>query len=141
MIALLAPRNGACDEFWTWVGHRKTNKRWFLYAYAPETDEILAYVWGGRDQKTVKRLYGLVEDLEIMWFCTDHWSAFKAVLPYDRHLIGKHFTQSIEGVNTSLRTRNRRVFRQTTCFSRREQPHRDQMLLVVHHRNYHHTFY
>ena len=35
------------DEFWTFVGKRKQNKRWFLYAYAPETDEILAYVWVG----------------------------------------------------------------------------------------------
>ena len=37
------------DEFWRFVGKRKENKRWFLYAYAPETDEILAYVWGRRD--------------------------------------------------------------------------------------------
>ncbi len=76
-----------------------------------------------------------------MWYCSDDWRAFKAVLPYDRHLIGKCFTQAIEGVNTCLRTRNGRVARKTTCFSKKEQPHQDLMLLVVHHRNYHHTFY
>jgi len=26
------------DGFWTFVGKRNENKRWFLYAYAPETD-------------------------------------------------------------------------------------------------------
>ncbi len=129
------------DEFWTFVGKRKENKRWFLYAYAPETDEILAYVWGKRDTKTARRLYGLIEHLEVMWYCSDDWRLFKAVLPYDRHLIGKCFTQAIEGVNTCLRTRNRRVARRTVCFSKKEQPHQDLMLLVVHHRNYHHTFY
>ena len=86
------------DEFWTFVGKRKENKRWFLYAYAPETDEILAYVWGKRDTKTARRLYGLIEHLDVMWYCSDDWRAFKAVLPYDRHLIGKCFTQAIEGV-------------------------------------------
>ena len=129
------------DEFWTFVGKRKANKRWLLYAYAQETDEILAYVWGRRDTKTVKRLYGLLEHLDIMWYCTDEWRSFKAVLPYEQHLIGTCFTQAIEGVNTCLRTRNRRVMRQTPCFSKQEQPHEDLMLLVVHHRNYHHTFY
>jgi hypothetical protein len=30
------------DEFWSYVGHKKKGKRWLIYAYAPETDEVLA---------------------------------------------------------------------------------------------------
>ena len=44
------------DELWTYVGD-KSNKKWVIYAYAPETDEVLAYVMGKRDKKTVKKLY------------------------------------------------------------------------------------
>jgi insertion element IS1 protein InsB len=35
------------DELWSFVGAKK-NKHWLLYAYAPETKEVLAYVCGSR---------------------------------------------------------------------------------------------
>jgi hypothetical protein len=31
------------DEVWTFVGQRKKRKRWLFYAYAQETDEVLAW--------------------------------------------------------------------------------------------------
>jgi insertion element IS1 protein InsB len=31
------------DEHWSYVGHKKKKKRWLIYAYAPETDEVLDY--------------------------------------------------------------------------------------------------
>uniref|UniRef100_UPI00301CB437 IS1 family transposase n=1 Tax=Pontibacter sp. 13R65 TaxID=3127458 RepID=UPI00301CB437 len=86
------------DEFWTYV-KKKKNKRWLFYAYAPETDEILAWSWGNRGEKTVKRLYEQLKELEIEQFCTDDWPAFAKVLPREKHLIGKAFTKNIEGVN------------------------------------------
>jgi IS1 family transposase len=36
----------------------------------------------------------------------------------ENHPIGKPFTKHIEGVNTSLRARNRLLVRKTTCFSK-----------------------
>lgn len=50
------------DEVWTFVGRRKKCKRWLFYAYAPETDEVLAWSWGNRSQHTVAKLYRHVRE-------------------------------------------------------------------------------
>lgn len=124
------------DELWTYVGD-KSNKQWLIYAYAPDTDEILAFVIGGRNKKTVKKLYQKLKKVQINWFCTDDWKSFKAVLPYDIHLIGKRFTKNIEGINTSIRNFVRRVFRKTTCFSKKLIYHRAAFKLFFYYRNQH----
>nr|WP_262910430.1 IS1 family transposase [Pontibacter silvestris] len=74
------------DEVWTFVGQRKKRKRWLFYAYAPETDEVLAWSWGNRSQQTVRRLYRQLQALDIGWLCTDDWPAFGKVLPVEKHL-------------------------------------------------------
>ena len=125
------------DEVWTFVKERKRRKRWLFYAYAPETDEVLAWSWGNRSQHTVAKLYKQLQALEIGWFCTDDWPAFTRVLPKERHLIGKAYTRNIEGVNLCLRTRNRRLVRKTACFSKKEQNHYNAMKLIFYYRNHH----
>ena len=86
------------DEFWTFVKERQRNKQWLLYAYAPETDEIVAWSWGNRSAKTVKNLYAKLKDLEVDTFCTDDWKAFAKVLPAQKHKVGKAYTKHIEEV-------------------------------------------
>ena len=81
------------DEFWTYVKIKKKKKRWLMYAYAPETDEIIAWNWGSRSAKTVKALYSQLKDLEITTFYTDDWKAFAKVLPTQKHRIGKDGTK------------------------------------------------
>ncbi|ALJ00895.1 hypothetical protein DC20_20305 [Rufibacter tibetensis] len=61
------------DEVWTFVGQRKKRKRWLFYAYAPETDEVLAWSWGNRSQNTVRKLYRQLQPLNIGWLCSDDW--------------------------------------------------------------------
>lgn len=126
------------DELWSYVGSKK-RKRWFLYAYCPESKEIVAMVCGSRRAATVRKLYRKLGGLEVDWFCTDKWKAFQKVLPYEKHLIGKKFTKAIEGVNTALRLRNRRINRKTTCFSKKEENHMYAMNITVSYFN-HHTF-
>jgi len=125
------------DELWTFVKERKRKKRWLLYAYAPETDEIVAWVWGTRSAKTVKALYEKLKAVEVDTFCTDDWKAFAKVLPANKHQIGKAYTRHIEGVNLCLRTRNRRIVRKTACFSKKQTNHDNAMKLVIYYRNYH----
>ncbi len=125
------------DELWTFVKERKRKKRWLLYAYAPETDEIVAWVWGNRSTKTVKALSVKLKAVEVDTFCTDDWKAFAKVLPADKHQIGKAYTRHIEGVNLCLRTRNRRVVRKTACFSKKQTNHDNAMKLVIYYRNHH----
>lgn len=125
------------DEVWTFVGQRKKHKWWIFYAYAPETDEVLAWSWGNRSQHTVRRLYRQLQSLNIGWLCSDDWSAFRKVLPIEKHLVGKTYTKNIEGVNLCLRTRNRRIVRKTACFSKKGQNHYNVMKLIFYYRNPH----
>ncbi|MCC9135771.1 IS1 family transposase [Pontibacter silvestris] len=125
------------DEVWTFVGQRKKRKRWLFYAYATETEEVLAWSWGNRNQRTVARLYKQLQALEIGRFCTDDWPAFGKVLPVEKHLVGKTYTRNIEGVNLCLRTRNRRIVRKTACFSKKEQNHYNAIKLICYYRNHH----
>jgi len=126
------------------VGRRKKGKYWLLYAYSPEADEILAYSCGGRSAKTVRQLLEKLEDVEIEEYCTDHWKAFSKVLPPEKHTTGKAFTKNIEGVNTCIRARNRRLVRKTTCFSKKKENHLAALNLMFNYRNNqkanHHTF-
>jgi insertion element IS1 protein InsB len=122
------------DEVWSFVGN-KQKKVWLLYAYCAETDEILAFAMGKRNSKTVRNLLLKLKGLEIDFFLTDDWKAFKAELPYYQHLIGKQFTKAIEGVNTWFRTRLRRLVRRTTCFSKRLLYHHAIIKLAIFKRN------
>jgi insertion element IS1 protein InsB len=90
-------RSVQVDEFWSYVHQKKKKKRWLIYAYAPETDEILAYAIGDRGAKTVKRLYKMLKGLTIDEFCTDDWAAFGKVFSGENHQVGKHPTRHIEG--------------------------------------------
>ena len=132
------------DEVWSFVGKRKEGKYWLLYAYSPETDEILAYSCGSRSAKTVQQLLRKLKAVEVDEFCTDHWKAFTKVLPPDKHTIGKAYTKHIEGVNTAIRARNRRFVRKTTCFSKKKENHLAALNLMFNYRNKHkanhHTF-
>lgn len=67
------------DEHWSYVHQRKKKKRWLIYAYAPQTDEVLGFVIGDRSIKTVKKLYELLKNLQIDEYCTDDWAAFAHV--------------------------------------------------------------
>lgn len=129
------------DEHWSYVKEKKKQKRWLIYAYAPETKEVIAYVIGRRDIKTVKKLYKKLAKIQIDEICTDNWKAFSNVFAKENHKIGKAFTKDIEGVNNSLRARNRRFVRKTTCFSKRDENHQAAIAIMFQQRNYqYHTF-
>lgn len=123
------------DEQWSYVG-RKEKKVWMLYAYAPQEDEILAFAMGKRSAETVRRLMMKLKQVNIEWFLTDDWEAFKAVLPVQKHVCGKKHTKHIEGINTWFRTRLRRLMRRTTGFSKKLIYHYSMMKLIIYLRNH-----
>ena len=65
------------DEFWTYVGHKK-NKVWLVYAYDPDTSEIVAFVWGKCNLKTARKLRAKLDELGINfgYVCCDNWNSF-----------------------------------------------------------------
>lgn len=122
------------DEVYTFVGSKK-KKVWLLYAYAQEEDEILALTLGKRGKKTLKDLLKRLGDVRVNFWCTDRWKVFREVLPPDEHLVGKAFTKAIEGVNTCLRARCRRLHRRTAGFSKKVRNHWAALRLTIHQRN------
>jgi IS1 family transposase len=108
------------DEFWTYV-EKKNRKVWLIYAYHRETGEIVAFVWGKRDLKTVNGLKKKLSDSGVSYgsIATDEWDSFVSAFKDTNHLIGKRYTVGIEGNNCRLRHRIRRAFRKTCCFSKK----------------------
>ena len=57
----LQPKHSFCDklevnEFRTYVG-KKSHKHWLLYAYHRESGDIVAWVFGKRNEKTVRAFW------------------------------------------------------------------------------------
>lgn len=110
------------DEMWSYVG-KKTNPRWLWHAIDRETGQVLAYVFGRRNDEAFLQLKRLLVPFGIKRFCTDGWGAYQRHLPVQMHEVGKQKTQRIERKHLRLRTRIKRLARKTICFSKSELMH------------------
>ena len=66
---------------------------------------------------------------------TGAWLAYSRVLPAEKHIIGKRWTQCIEQYNFNLRTSIGRLSQKTICFSKSREIH-DNIIwwdLTIHH--------
>jgi insertion element IS1 protein InsB len=79
----------------------------------------VAWVLGGRDTATFRRLYNKVKHLTDCIFYTDDWDAFAKVLPPERHVIGKAHTIDIEHDNSNTRHHLGRFTRRTKIVSQK----------------------
>ena len=101
--------------------HRlKKNKIWIIKALDRSTGRTVAWVTGGRDAATFRKLYDQVKHLNKCVFYTDHWDAFSKVLPAGRHIIGKEHTIGIEQDNSNTRHCLARMTRRTKVVSKSE---------------------
>ena len=83
----------------------------------------LAYVFGLRTDSTLKQLLERLIPFKLALYCTDNWGAYERLLPEDKHLITKRYTQSIERQNLNLRTWIKRLVRKMICFSKSIEIH------------------
>jgi insertion element IS1 protein InsB len=81
----------------------------------------VAWVTGNRDIATFQRLYDKVNFLKDCTFYTDNWDAFEAVLPANRHVVGKAHTITIEQNNSNTRHYLGRMTRRTKIVSKTEE--------------------
>ena len=123
------------DELYSFVGSKK-KKVWILYAYCAQTKEILSLTMGKRSRKTVKDLFKRMKNIEVDFWCTDAWSAFKEAFPSDKHLVVKRFTQANERANTSLINTCKILIRRTTAFYKKLTNHWYAVKLVMGTRNF-----
>src|SRR2546425_10504121 len=105
------------DEMWSFVGS-KSQQRWLWHALDQHTGQILAYVFGTREDETFLQLQELLTPFGITHFYTDGWGAYRRHLDPRTHTVGKQHTQKIERKHLTFRTRIKRLTRKTICFSR-----------------------
>ncbi len=115
--------NVILDEFWSWVGKRKTGKRWVWYAYCADSGKILAFQIGKRNDATCKKLFKKLEKLTIHHYYTDDWKSYKKFSPVEKHTVSKKKTRNIERQNLNFRTHLKRLCRKTICFSKKDDMH------------------
>jgi insertion element IS1 protein InsB len=82
------------------------------------TGQILAYVFGPREDETFLQLKELLAPFGITRFYTDGWGAYRRHLDPSMHTVGKQHTQKIERKHITFRTRIKRLARKSICFSR-----------------------
>ena len=105
------------DEMWSFVGS-KSQQRWLWHAIDHYTGQILAYVFGPREDRTFLQLQELLAPFGITHFYTDGWGAYRRHLDPSTHTVGKQHTQKIERKHLPFRTRLKRLTRKTICYSR-----------------------
>ena len=110
------------DEQWSFVSEKK-KPRWLFYAYDRVKRKVLCHVFGRRTKSTLNRLLKLLGNASICYFMTDGWPVYSSVFPAEKHIIGKCWTQRIERMNLTLRTRLKRLNRKTIGFSKSKEMH------------------
>jgi insertion element IS1 protein InsB len=83
---------------------------------------IKAHAFGRRNRQTLRKLLKRLVPFKVMLGYTDRFSAY-AILPNARHMMGKRFTQGIERMNLTLRTRLKRLNRKTLGYSKSVELH------------------
>ena len=107
------------DEAWSYVGN-KANKCWIWVVLEPEKGQVVCFHIGSRGIDSAKALCRKIpRRLRIHCdFHTDQWEAYKAVIPQNRHFIGKDFTRHIERLFCTMRQRMSRLVRKNLAFSK-----------------------
>ena len=95
------------------------NQRWLWYAIDHYNREVLAFVFGKRNDDACRLLKNLLEPFGTKKYYTDDWSSYTRYFR-KRAEIGKRNTQRIERKNLTLKTRLKRLVRKTICFSKSE---------------------
>jgi insertion element IS1 protein InsB len=98
----------------------KKNKLWVIKAVDRRTRRTVAWVLGGRDTATFRRLYDKLKHLTNCIFYTDNWEAFAKVLLSERHVIGNAHTITIEHDNSNTCHHFGRLTRHTKVVSKKE---------------------
>src|SRR5512139_3669724 len=122
IVAIQKVEDAELDEMWSYVGS-KEHPRWLWHAIDHGSGAILAYVFGDRKDAVFLKLKALLEPFGITRFYTDGWGAYERHLSPQQRVIGKADTQKIERKHLTLRTRLKRLARQTICFSKLDKMH------------------
>jgi insertion element IS1 protein InsB len=110
------------DEMWSFVKCKK-EPRWLWHAIDHHTGKVLASVFGRRKDEVLLQLKALLEPFGLKRYYTDYYGTYIRHLDADEHQPGQRHPQKIERQPLRLRTRIKRLPRQTLCFSTSLQMH------------------
>ena len=110
------------DEMWSYV-RSKANPRWLWHAIDHHTGQVLASVFGRRQDTVFLARKALLGPFGITRYFTDGWGAYERHVEAEQPTVGKANTQKIESKHINLRTRIKRLVRRTICFSKTERMH------------------
>jgi len=96
---------------------KKSAKLWVWRAYDVDQRRTVAWVLGGRDDATCRRLLDKV-GVNGKTFVTDDWEGYHRVIPEDRLFTGKDLTFPIEQDNSNVRHCLARFRRRTKVVSK-----------------------
>ena len=127
------------DAWWSFVDD-KGNKQWVWLALDVATREIVGCYIGDRSKDSALALWQSMPAVyrQCAMLYTDHWEAYKAVLPSRRHRsVGKEtgLTSYIERFNNTLRQRVSRLVRRTLSFSKKLANHISAIWHFIHYYN------
>ena len=103
-------RDVACPE-------KKSAKLWIWRAYDVDQRRTVAWVLGGRDDATCRRLLDRV-GLRGKTFITEDWEGYHRLIPQDQLFTGKDLTFPIEQDNSNVRHYLARFRRRTKVVSK-----------------------
>ena len=98
-VVIRKVKEAELDEMWSFVGSKK-HPRWLWEALDHQTERVVAYVFGRREDQALLQLKALLEPFGIRRFYTDGWGAYRRHLDPHRHVVGKRGPNSWSG-NTS----------------------------------------
>jgi insertion element IS1 protein InsB len=110
------------DDMWSFV-QRKKEPRWLWHAIDHLSGNVLAYVFGRRQDEVFVKLKALRAPCGIKRDYPDDSGAYTRHLAAAEHQPGTRHTQKIERKHLRLRTRLKRLTRKTICFSKSIQMH------------------
>lgn len=127
------------DELWSFVDN-KGIEQWIWLALDVETREIVGVHVGDRSAVSAQALWDTMPPVyrQCAVIYTDHWSAYRVVLPRHRHRsVDKDsgLTSYIERFNCTLRQRVSRLVRKSLSFSKKLDNHIAAIWNFVHHYN------
>lgn len=85
------------DEMWHYLTHNLTHKKTnFRSGKHIVTGQLIDWECGGRDSKILKVMLQRLKKLSISLFFTDHWEAYKELIPSDLLIQTNAKTHGIE---------------------------------------------
>ena len=81
----------------------KKNKLWIWKAMCSHSGRLIDWEFGSRNRETLMKLMKRLEPWNVLFYCADHYEAYKSLIPPHRLFQGKARTHGIERNNSQQR--------------------------------------